>query len=120
MKIQKFQDLDVFKLAYKVSLEIHEKTKTFPKDEQFGLTSQIRRSSKSICANIAEGFGKQISSGAEFKRYLSIAKGSAEEMQLWIMYCRDCGYINDAQKNEWAERYDHISKMLYKLHKAWK
>lgn len=53
--IKSFKDLDVYQRAFEISLEIHEHSKTFPKDEQFALTSQIRRASKSICANIAEG-----------------------------------------------------------------
>ncbi len=62
-----FEDLEVFKKAYRVSLEVHRQSLTFPKIEQYALGDQLRRASKSICANIAEGFAKQGSSAAEFK-----------------------------------------------------
>ena len=65
-----FEDLDAFKRAYKVSLETHSLTMSFPKHEQFsGLADQMRRASKGICANIAEGYGKQSISTAEFRRF---------------------------------------------------
>jgi len=70
-----FEELEVFQRAYKLSLEIHRLSLEFPKREQYGLGEQIRRASKSICANIAEGFAKQSFSVQEFKRYISIAVG---------------------------------------------
>jgi four helix bundle protein len=87
--IKSFEDLDVFQRAYALSLIIHKVSLAFPKVEQFGLAEQVRRASKSICANLAEGFGKQRDSSAEFKRFLLIAIGSCEEMQVWIRYCKD-------------------------------
>src|SRR5579862_7631470 len=85
-------DLDVFRRAYAVSLSIHKVTKSYPKDEMFALTSQIRRASKSVCANLVEGFAKQEFSPAEFKRFISIAIGSATEMRIWIRYSLDLEY----------------------------
>ena len=79
--IASFEDLDVFQRAYRISLDVHRASLQFPKIEQHALADQIRRASKSICGNIAEGFGKQRRSGAEFKRYLLMAIGSADEMQ---------------------------------------
>ena len=64
-----------------------------PKVEQYRLGDQIRRASKSICANLAEGFGKQSYSKAEFKRFIQMSIGSADEMRVWIRYCHDLGYI---------------------------
>jgi len=109
-------DLDVFKLAYATSLSIHEISKSFPKDELFALTNQIRRCSKSICANIAEGFAKQLFSSAEFKRFIAIALGSAAEMQVWVSYCFDLHYINNQQAKQWKDDYASISRMLGKFH----
>ena len=72
------EDLDVFRRAYSISLDLHLASLKFPKIEQFGgLADQIRRASQSICANLAEGFGKQRQSNLEFKRYLMMAVGSA-------------------------------------------
>ena len=90
--VRSFEDLEVFKRAYRVSLEVHRLSLKFPTVEQRALGDQLRRSSKSICANIAEGFGKQRQSVAEFRRFLMIAMGSADEMRVWSRYCLDLGY----------------------------
>ena len=110
------EDLAVFRRAYRVSLEVHRASLEFPRIEQFALADQIRRASKSICANLAEGFGrqqhirrpsksicanlaegfaKQSYSAAEYRRYLMMAIGSSDETQLWLRYCIDLGYIED-------------------------
>src|ERR1043165_10128738 len=91
--VSSVEDLDVFRRAYAISLDLHRTSLQFPKIEQFGgLADQMRRASKSICANMAEGFGKQRQSNAEFKRYLLMAIGSADEMQVWVKYCADLEY----------------------------
>ena len=77
--VRVFEDLEVFKRAYRVSLEVHKATLHFPMIEQYALGDQIRRASKSICANIGEGFGKQRQSRAEFRRFLVMAMGSDSE-----------------------------------------
>jgi four helix bundle protein len=100
MLIKTGKDLEVFKKAYRLSLEIHHVSLSFPKIEQFALADQLRRSSKSVCANIIEGFAKQSSSKAEFKRFLVIAIASAHETDLWLDYARDLRYLrpSDYQK----------------------
>src|SRR5436190_5991247 len=90
-----------------------------PRVEQFGLADQIRRASKSICANIAEGFSKQRRSGAEFKRYLLMAIGSSDEMRVWLRYCLDLGYIDEAQWRRLRDEYQELSKMLQGLYTSW-
>jgi four helix bundle protein len=72
-------DMLVFQKAYVAALEVHRLSQNFPKSEQFELASQLRRSSKSICANLAEGRARQQGSGAEFRRFVLIALGSADE-----------------------------------------
>lgn len=119
-KIKSFEDLVVFQLAYKISLEIHQCSLGFPKIEQYGLADQIRRASKSICANVAEGFGKQNFSVKEFKRYIAIALGSSDEMRVWLRYCLDLQYITEAEWIHWKNSYTEISKMLQGLHRSWK
>jgi four helix bundle protein len=116
--IKEAWELDVFKRAYSISLDIHKISKSFPKDELFGLTNQIRRCSKSICANLAEGFAKQQFSKPEFKRFITMAVGSSIEVRVWIKYCADLQYISSVQALEWAKEYDIITKMLRKLHGA--
>jgi four helix bundle protein len=115
-----FEDLEVFRRAYKVSLDVHCISLLFPQVEQYGLADQIRRASKSICANLAEGFGKQSTSAAEFKRYLRMAVGSADEMRVWIRYCLDLGYIEQSQWQLWRDEYQAIARMLQGLAKSWK
>jgi len=80
-----------------------------------GNPDQIRRASKSIPANIAEGFGKQRSSFVEFRRYLFIAMGAADEMRVWCRYCFDLGYIDEAAWRHWRDSYKEIAKMLQGL-----
>ncbi len=115
MRISKFEDLDVFKCAYRISLEIHALSLTLPQIEQFALADQIRRASKSICVNLAEGFGKQSQSKAEFKRYILIAIGSADEMRVWSRYCLDLGYLDKERWEHWRDEYQQIAKMLQGL-----
>jgi four helix bundle protein len=91
----------------------------FPPHEQFELARQVRSASKSICANIAEGFGKQSMSNAEFRRFLSIAIGSADEMRLWSRYCLDLGYIDEATWITWRDAYREIAMMLQGVHRNW-
>src|SRR5437868_10749761 len=82
---RRFEDLEVFSRAYRLSLKVHRASLEFPRIEQFALADQIRRASKSICANIAEGFGKQRQSRTEFHRFVVMAIGSADEMQVWTL-----------------------------------
>ncbi len=109
-------DLVVFKRAYELSLVVHRQTLTFPKIEQYGgLGDQLRRSSKSICALIAEGFGRQRGSKIEFRRYLVMALGSADEAQLWCRYAADLGYVEQSVAQAWATEYNEIARMLQAL-----
>ena len=100
------EELDVFRRAYQVSLEIHRASLDFPRIEQFGLADQVRRASKSICANLAEGFGRQRLSKAEFRRFLVMAIGSADEMQVWALYRRDLGYVDAPTAERWRGEYN--------------
>jgi four helix bundle protein len=113
--VRSFEDLMVFQRAYRVSLEVHRRSLVFPQIEQRALGDQVRRASKSICANIAEGFGKQRQSAAEFRRFLMMAMGSADEMRVWARYCFDLGYIEEATWCLWRDEYQEIAKMLQGL-----
>ena len=113
-----FEDLEVFKRAYRVSLAVHRKSLEFPAIEQYGLADQVRRSAKGICANLAEGFAKQSWSVAEFQRFISMALGSSDEMRVWLRYCLDLGYVDEALWSEWRVEYQEISKMLQGLRRA--
>ena len=113
--VRSFEDLVVFQRAYRVSLEVHRRSLVFPQIEQRALGDQVRRASKSICANIAEGFGKQRQSVAEFRRFLMMAMGSADEMRVWARYCFDLGYIDETMWGLWRDEYQEIAKMLQGL-----
>ena len=118
-RVESFEDLEVFRRAYRISLDVHRASLKFPANEQRVLGDQIRRASKSICANIAEGFGKQAYSAAEFKRFLAMAIGSADEMRVWLRYCFDLELINEERWREWRDEYSAIAKMLQGLSRSW-
>ena len=118
MLARRFEDLEVFQRAYKVSLDIHGVTLQMPQIEQYALADQLRRSSKSICANLAEGFGRQAQSKAEFQRFIRMSIGSADEIRVWLRYCFDLGYISDTQWHAWRDEYKAIAKMLQGLHRS--
>ncbi len=119
-EIKSFEDLEVFQRAYRLSLEVHRESLGFPAVEQRGMADQIRRASKSICANLAEGYGKRKQSVAEFKRFVLMAIGSADEMRVWLRYCFDLGYIGSDKWEGWRLEYKEIVKMLQGLHRSWK
>src|SRR3984885_12564689 len=114
-RVVSFEDLEVFQRAYRMSLEIHRQSLAFPQIEQRVLADQLRRASKSICANIAEGYGRQKRSKAEFKRFLSMAISSSDEMRVWVRYALDLGYIDKEIWQEWRDEYQAITKMLQSL-----
>src|SRR5215213_9244250 len=93
--VRTFEDLEVFQRAYRLSLVIHQASLKVSPIDQRVLGDQMRRSAMSICANIAEGFGKQRQSRMEFRRFVLIAMGSADEMQVWSRYCVDLGYVDE-------------------------
>ena len=113
-----FADLKVYERAYKASLEIHKISLKFPQIEQHELGSQIRRASKSISMNIAEGYGKR-ESLAEFRRYLIMAQGSNDEVRVQLRYCKDLGYINEEEYAKHDAEYVEIGKMLTKTRQNW-
>ncbi|EKR75287.1 four helix bundle protein [Leptospira noguchii str. 1993005606] len=117
VSFKKIEDFDVFKRAYDLSLKIHKFSLSLPKFEQSDLANQLRRSSKSVCSNFAEGFAKQNFSVKEFRKYLIIALGSSDESMLWLRYCKDLGYLSESESDEWTEEYLQVSKMLARLAK---
>ncbi len=116
--VRGFEELEVFQRAYRLSLEVHRVSLDLPRIEQFALADQIRRASKSICANLAEGFGRQPVSKPEFRRFVTMALGSADEMQVWTLYCRDLGYIEADMAERWRGAYREIARMLTALYRG--
>ena len=110
------EDLAVFRRAYRLSLELHRVSLDFPKIEQFGgLADQLRRASRSVCALIAEGAGRQQGSSREFVRYLVMAIGSLAEVRLWCLYGVDLGYLDRLAADGWRAECRQIIRMLQGL-----
>jgi len=97
-------------------LEIYKLTSNYPKEEQFGITSQLRRAATSIAVNIAEGNSRQ--SPKEFKQFISIAKGSLSEVETWLMFSRDLGYISNDKFLEILKMINIVGSLLQSLYKS--
>lgn len=112
-------DLEAFKLSYNLAMEIFNHTRSFPKEERYSLTDQIVRSSRSISANIAEGWGKRIYEN-EFKKHLVYAMGSLEETKVWLYFSRDCKYVNTDIFSDSEKKLDELGAKIYKLYENWR
>src|SRR5438552_4009226 len=113
--IQKpIENLDVYKLAFDVSMRIFELTKSFPIEERFSLTDQIRRSSRSVCANLSEAWRKRRYEGA-FVLKLNDSEAEAAETQTWLEFASRCKYLESTQANELHEVYDRILGKLVRM-----
>ena len=113
-KIEKFEDLDVWKKAHRLVLEIYRITKDFPTEERYCLVSQMRRSAVSIPANIAEGFKKRTLK--DKSNFYNISQGSLEELRYYIILTSDLGYLRDSKVFE--SIFNDIGRMLYGLIKS--
>ncbi|HEY3769760.1 MAG TPA: four helix bundle protein [Candidatus Angelobacter sp.] len=106
--MRNYRDLDVWKHSHKLTLDHYEASRKFPKEEMFGLTSQLRRAAISIGANLAEGCGRRTT--PEFARFIRIAMGSASELDYHLLLCRDFGFLTN-------EFYDRTAKELTTVRK---
>lgn len=116
--IKSYKDLDVYNLSYELAMDIFEISKQFPKEEKFSLTSQIVRSSRSVSANITEGWAKREYEN-HFKQHLIHALGSNAETENWLRFALDCDYISTDKANALNSKIDQVGKMLTKLHQNW-
>ncbi|MCU0473292.1 MAG: four helix bundle protein [Bacteroidales bacterium] len=112
--IKSHKELIVYQLAFKVSMEIFVLAKSFPKDEIYALTSQIRRCSRSVCANLAEAFRKRRYEKA-FISKLSDSEGEAAESQVWLDYSFECGYLSEDVSRRLFIEYEKIIGMLVNM-----
>lgn len=108
--IRSHKELEVYKLAYKLAMDIYLLTKDFPIEEKYSLTDQIRRSSRSVTSNIAEAFRKR-RYGKAFIAKLSDSGSEAAETQTWLDYSRDCGYINTDICEKYNQEYEFVIGM---------
>lgn len=109
--VKSYRELEVYKLSRQMSREIFEITKSFPKEEMYSLTDQIRRSSRSIGAQIAESWAKRRYE-KHFISKLTDADGEQQETQHWIETALDCSYLTDEKSNYFLMKYESIGKML--------
>ena len=109
-KIQSFKDLRIWDLGIQIVTDVYAVTRDFPREEAYGLTSQMRRAAVSIPANIAEGFRRY--SPKEHKQYLHIAMGSLAELETEPIVAQRLGFIAEEKMGSFAEKIDHLSRMI--------
>lgn len=107
-----YKDLKVYQMAYQLALEIFQITRRFPKDERYALIDQIRRSSRSIAANLAEAWKKRRYKKLFVSKLIDCA-GEAGETEVWLDFSKDLGYINSEEYEDLISRYDEVNRMLY-------
>jgi four helix bundle protein len=117
--IKSFRDLEVYQLAHKAAMAIFKISKNFPSEEKYSLTDQIRRSSRSVAVNIAEGWGKRIYEN-NFKRHLVDSQGSLEETKAWLLFATDCSYINEKEFTLHWTMYEELGSKIFNLHDKWR
>ena len=108
-----FKELKVWAKAHALTLQIYEETRTFPREELYGLTSQLRRAAASVAANIVEGCGRR--SDGEFTRFLQIARGSAAELEYHLLLARDLHLLNEEKSRNLDSMVDEVQRMLTAL-----
>lgn len=111
--MQDYRKLSVWKKAHLLAISVYEATKAFPKDELYGLTSQIRRACTSIPANIAEGCGRE--GKAELGRFLQIGLGSANELEYQLLLAKELKFMNAEVHEKLANQVDEVKRMLAAL-----
>ena len=119
MPIHSYKDLEVYQESYRLALEVHKLTGQFPDSEQYELGRQLRRATKSVPMNIAEGYGRK-RSGADFKHFLGMSAGSCNEVQVTLDFCHDLEYLADDTYERLLEGYASIGKRLYVLMEKWR
>jgi len=113
-----YKNYEIWKKSHKVALEVYNLTKSFPKEDTYGIISQLRRASLSVPTNIVEGAGR--SSQKEFAYFINIASGSAAETEYLIQFSFDLNYINENQFNKMNDEIISIRKMLNAFHQKLK
>jgi four helix bundle protein len=112
--VQNYSTLKVYKLAFASAMRIYKLSKKWPPEEKFSFTDQIRRSSRSVCGNIAEAWRKR-RYPAHFVSKLSDADTEAAETEVWLDFAFRCGYLEKTDYTELRDNYDHICRMLTKM-----
>jgi four helix bundle protein len=113
-QINSFKDLIVYQKAYRLAMDIFEISKTFPNEEKYSLTDQIRRSSRSVTSCIAESWAKR-RYVKSFINKLTDSLGEEYETEVWLDYSRDCGYITIQKHKDLLTGYDEVRRMLISM-----
>lgn len=113
-KIESFKDLIVFQKAYKLAMDIFEISKSFPKEEKFSLTDQIRRSSRAVTSCLAESWAKRRYEKS-FVNKLTDSLGEENETEVWLDYSKDCQYILPETHSKLMSEYLEVRKMLISM-----
>jgi four helix bundle protein len=111
MTVKDYRELRAYQLAFESAMSVFERSRLFPREEKYSLTDQLRRASRSVCANIAEAWRKR-RYPASFVSELSDADAEAAECQVWLAFARECGYLAAEQQAELSDRYEHICSQL--------
>ncbi len=117
--ITTYKDLEVYRLSYRLAMEIFWMTRDFPKEERYSLTSQILESSRSVPVNIVEGYSKRRYENV-FKRHLNDALGSCDETKVWLDFSKDCRYLLEEKHKDLIERYKEVGAKIFRLVERWK
>ena len=111
-----YKNLNVWTKSYELTLKVYDATRSYPKDEMYGLRSQMRRAAASIPSNIAEGYGRR--GLKEYIRFVSISIGSCNELEVYLLLSNDLKLLENKQSKTLSSTRDEISRMLFSLRKA--
>ena len=117
-QIRSYRDLDVFNLTYTLAMEVFRLTIHFPKEERYSLVDQVQRSSRSVCANLVEGFARRRHANV-FNNSLNSSLGESAETKLWLDFASDCGYLTAADHSRMSIGYEQAGAMLWTLMNRW-
>ncbi len=110
LKIQNFTDLEAWKVSHRLAIDVYQATKKFPKEELFGIVSQLRRAAVSVTSNLAEGFSRN--SAKDKAQFYAIAKGSLTELESQLLICRDIAYLPVSEHQALEEQIRKANKLI--------
>jgi four helix bundle protein len=113
LKAKSYRDLKVWQKSIELARDLYSKTRTFPEDERFGLTNQVRRAAVSICSNIAEGQARRTTK--DFIQFLHISRGSLAELDTQLTLSHKLGYLNEENYQKLLNQIDEIQRMLFSM-----
>ena len=107
-----YKGLRAYEVSYSLAIQLYEISKRLPREEIYGITSQLRRASLSVPLNIAEGYGRK-ANPRDYRQFLYVAKGSSNEVQVLLDFIRDLGYVSEEEHDALYSQYDEVQKLLF-------